>query len=265
MHIFSSEPEKTAPSIDPGLKNRWTQDWEMSDEFERTKGNFWLRKNRWEISNARWKGRPPSFFKKENVVVNNGSLKLFSREEKYAPPHYPKEYRDFSTAFVRTKKKRLYGYFEIYCKLMDSHISSAFWLACNEDNMWTELNAFTYSASEAKNSKGIPFRNLLNTSQHVHRHPTGIKYHGPKSFDTGFNLSLNPIKFGLDWQKDSIRWFLNDKLIRDEPNHHFHQPLHLHLDSETFPKWFGTPTRGGCHKNTLPNAFEIFYVRTWHR
>ena len=236
----------------------------MSDEFEVTPSRIWLRRSRWEIINPTWLGRAPSFFRRENVIVNNGSMKLRSMEDT-PPANYPDQYRDFSTAFVRTKKTRLYGYFEIYCRLMDSRISSAFWFARNEPDLWTELDVFEYSTSDRVNTRRTPFKQLFNTNIHIHRHPDGIRYNKPQVLDVGYDLSAQPIKVGFNWQADKIEWYLNDKVVRTETNEHFHQPLHLQLDSESFPNWFGLPKTGGSHMNNLPNAFEIFYVRSWYR
>lgn len=258
------EPFKTPPRIDPGPNHYWVQNWELSDEFERSLTDSWLRRQRWETINPTWKGRAPSFFKKDNVIVQNGSMKLRSREDN-PPANFPSMYKDFSTAFVRTRKRSLYGYFEIYCRMMDSKISSAFWFAYNTPDQWTELDVFEYSTSDKPTAFGKPYKQLFNTNMHVHRNPKGVKMSSPQVYDAGFDLSAQPVKVGFNWQEDKIQWYLNDKLVREEKNEYFHQPLHLQLDSEAFPKWFGLPETGGCHKNSLPNAFEIFYVRSWNR
>lgn len=258
------DPPKTPPRIDPGPGFKWVQDWEMSDEFERSITDSWLRRHRWETINPTWKGRAPSFFKKENVIVNHGSMKIRSKEDQ-RPPNFPSMYKDFSTAFVRTRRRRRYGYFEIYCRLMDSRISSAFWFSYNTPTLWTELDVFEYSTSDKPTDFGQPYKQLFNTNMHVHRHPKGVKSSAPKVYDAGYDLSAQPIKVGFNWQPDKIEWYLNDKIVRSEPNIHFHQELHLQLDSESFPNWFGLPETGGSHKNSLPNSFEIFYVRTWFK
>lgn len=240
----------------------WKKDWDMSDEFNNGPSSVWLRRNRWETSNKRWIGRKPGFFRTENVVVRDGSMRLWSREDQPPFPNYS-GYKDFSTGFVKTKKARKYGYFEISAKLMDSRISSAFWFANNEPTLWTELDVFEYSTSDKKTWYGAPFGHSFNTNMHVHRHPDGVHFSRPKIFDVGFNLSESVVKVGFNWQIDSIEWYLNDSLLRKEDNEHFHQPLHLQLDSETFPNWFSLPEKYG--NNKLPNFFEIFYVRSFYR
>ncbi|PXF45111.1 Beta-porphyranase B [Gracilariopsis chorda] len=259
------EPAHTPPQIDPGRGFEWVQDWEMSDEFETVPVvNRWKRRYRWEIGNRRWLGRKPSFFKDENVEVKNGKMLLYAKEDT-APPNYPPGYGKFSTAFVRTRKTRRYGYFEIYCHLRDSKISSAFWLTKNTPELWTEIDVFEYSTSDKINTSGRHFKTLYNMNVHVHRHPHGVKYNDPKIYDARRDLSQEPIKAGLDWREDEIVWYLDDVPVRRYKNRDFHQPLHLQLDSETFPNWFGLPETGGSNRNNLPSAFEIYYVRTWYR
>lgn len=206
------EPLKTPPRLDPGRNHEWIQDWEMSDEFEKTVSTSWLRRYRWETFNPTWKGRAPSFFKKDNVIVDNGSMKLKSREDQ-PPSHFPPVYRDVSSAFVRTRRKRLYGYFEIYSRLMDSKVSSAFWFANHQPDKWTELDVFEFSTTDKPTNFGKPFSHLFNTNMHVHRHPAGIKFSSPKVYDAGFNLSSQPIKVGFNWQQDKIQWFLSKAFL----------------------------------------------------
>lgn len=292
------DPEGTLPRISAGNGMKWVPIWDMTDEFWR--GNL---HTIWEPYNKTWCGRPPGFFKDSNISVTNHSLLLKAQEDQpqyltniglrskiervnagirqrsllqpQVTPVY--NFRDFSTSFVRTKKRQKYGYFEISCKLADSEISSAFWLAYNEENRdrpgswWTEIDVFEYSTTRQKvDSRGIIIyqERMINTNTHVHRFGNDYRLHhqsNPKIHYENENLSKRPHKFGLDWTKDHIAWYFDDKLIRTEKNKYFHRELHLQFDRETFPNWFGLPGTGGRHRNNLPNNFEIYYVRSWDR
>lgn len=257
------KPRPPYPPIRLPADMIWEPDREMSDEFNGSKISDWIGRSRWEINNHRWRGRKPGFFKESNVFVYNNTLHLKSMEDD-PPKNVPPDYHSFSTSFVRTKKARLYGYFEIVCRLMDSNISSAFWLANNDERQWTELDVFEYSTSDEKVGGDHHFKRLFSTNYHVHRHPDPKVPEGvqsPKSYDIRVDLSRKRVKVGFNWQKDYIEWYLNDVLIRRDRNEYFHQPLHLQLDSETFPFWFGLPEKGS---NGLPNYFRIMYVRTWY-
>lgn len=245
---------------------RWVFDRDMSDEFEGAQ----LDLNKWAEHNRTWKGRAPGWFSRDNVKIYQGAhtnaLYLESREEKQRPQGYPDNYGDFSTAFVGTHKARKYGYFEIVCRLMDSRVSSAFWFSNPSRRIWTELDVFEYSASDKPTNHGTPLNRIFATNYHIHKHPHRNqigKLKEPKWFDIGFDLSQQRIKVGLNWQEDKIQWFINDYMIREEKNEYFHQPLHLQLDSETFPKWFGLPEIGPGNNN-LPSSFRIMYVRSWY-
>lgn len=51
-----------------------------------------------------------------------------------------------------------------------------------------------------------------------------------------------------------------DKVVHEMENTHWHQPLNMIFDSETFPDWFGLPD-----KKSLPATFSIEYIRSWSR
>lgn len=167
---------------------------------------------------------------------------------------------EFTTAFMRTKHRQLYGYFEILAKVMDSEIASNFWLSANyPSEAWTEIDVFFYSHSKP---------NIAHTNVLCHRHATwknAPPVTRPEAIDTGKDLSKEPHKFGLDWTDKYISWYIDDVEVRRIPNLYHKSPLHLQFNSETFPKWFGVPDKSGPHVNKLPKAFEIFYVRSWKR
>lgn len=259
-------PVPPYPPIQPPSSKKWIFDDDMSDEFDGSA----LDLSRWAIENENWKGRPPGWFSKENVKLYKGlhsnALMLESKEEKQRPPGYPPHYKDFSTAFVRTHKARTYGYFEIVCRVMDSRISSAFWFSNPGTDLWTELDVFEYSASDKPTDHGTPLNQIFATNFHIHEHPDKDEIatlHKPRWYDVGFDISQQFVKVGFNWQEDKIQWFINDHKIREERNYHFHQPLHLQLDSETFPRWFGLPALSPG-SNSLPNSFCITYVRSWY-
>ena len=223
----------------------------MSDEFHK-RGGFWVRRRRrWLLHNPNWAGRHPSVFRKENVYVQNGALVLKSQEEVIG--------HIWGTAFVRTKAKRQYGYYEIKCKMMDSAISSAFWFAHNRD---FEIDVFEYSTSKNIPNSGGQFSNLFMMNTHVFTEEERKKEKkdddNKENVDVGRDLSKEIVKVGLFWIKRWIVWYLNDVEVRRIENRDIHRELHLQLDSDLFEDWFRYPAPGN-----LPNQFEIYYVRSW--
>lgn len=257
---FAPPPAYVRP--DHGMM--WAKDWELSDEFNKLAG-FWLRRRRWLLYNPNWLGRGLGFFQKRNTYIENGSLFLSSREETpdddflRANRNRGVGYRKYSTGFVRSKARRTYGYFEISCKMMDSAISSAFWLAHNRNY---EIDVFEYSTSEKGQSSGKPFSNLFMMNTHVFKGVNReIDIADPLEIDVGRDLSKERVKVGLLWKRDTITWYLNDVEVRQSKNTSWHHPLHLQFDSEVFKGWFGEPGEYGPNK--LPNRFEIYYCRSY--
>lgn len=172
--------------------------------------------------------------------------------------------------------KQLYGFFEVYCQVADCDISSGFWLGSNEPkkdksgSWWTEIDVFHYSTSNQKRDwegKVKDQSTMINTNHQVHRFGSNLartRRYEPMEYNTGENLSLRPHFFALDWTPDYIRWYFDHKLIREVRNDFYHRPLHLQLNRETFPGWFGLPSKG-VGNNKLPNFFEIHHIRAWER
>jgi len=66
--------------------------------------------------------------------------------------------------------------------------------------------------------------------------------------------------YAVDWNRERIQWFVNGRLVHEIPNVHWHYPLNMAFDSETFPDWFGLPDPA-----ELPAVFSIEYVRSWRQ
>jgi beta-glucanase (GH16 family) len=94
------------------------------------------------------------------------------------------------------------------------------------------------------------------SSTHRQKRSTGKRRKSGKPF----NLVDDYHVYALEWNKDVIKWWVDGKVVHEIKNTHWHQPLHMNCDSETFPEWFGLPD-----KETLPSTFSIEYVRSWSR
>ena len=66
--------------------------------------------------------------------------------------------------------------------------------------------------------------------------------------------------YGLEWNADEIKYFVDGVVVRTVENTHWHQPLFLIFDSETMPKWFGMPD-----DDDLPSTYSVEYVRAWKK
>lgn len=82
----------------------------------------------------------------------------------------------------------------------------------------------------------------------------------PRRWEAPFDLTDDHHVYGLEWNEDLIRWYVDGEPVREMENTRWHQPLYLNLDAETQPDWFGLPDNA-----ELPATFSIDYVRSWQR
>ena len=234
---------------EPPSSSEWEPIPELTDEFD---GNR-LDSTKWHDHNPGWKGRQPGFFAKENVSVSDGKLHLAARAEDR--DNLPKGYHTFTTAAVKSKALVKYGYFEIKCRPMKSKASSAFWFYNSTKEEWTEIDVFEICGV------GDKWKNAYHMNVHVFRTPEETKHwsKGGK-WDAPFDLASEFHVYALEWDRKTIKWLVDGKVIREFENTHWHQPLHMNFDSETMPEWFGLPD-----KANLPSTFSIEYVKSWRR
>lgn len=228
---------------------RWEPIPEMTDEFEGER----LDAAKWWDVNPHWEGRPPALFMASNVRVAGGRLMLTARAENPPPPQRP-EYHTFTTAAVKSRAKALYGYFEIQCRPMKSRASSAFWFYDSTPEEWTEIDVFEMAAGDSTRLQAV-FLNAHVFYTPAHKGPH--LEHGTR-WEMGQNVADADHRYGLLWTAKTVRWFIDGQCVKTLDNTHWHQPLHLNFDSETFPDWFGLPDPA-----ELPATFSIEYVRAW--
>ncbi|MBQ8771014.1 MAG: family 16 glycosylhydrolase [Bacteroides sp.] len=133
----SEKKEQAFPApLAPVGTEHWVYNEEISDEFQGTT----IDTTKWFNYNPTWIGRQPSLFRPENVRVEGGQLILTGKREQVADA--PEGYHTFTSAAVQSKKKVLYGFFEIKCRPMNSALSSAFWLYVQDSIKQEEIDIF---------------------------------------------------------------------------------------------------------------------------
>jgi len=125
----------------------------------------------------------------------------------------------------------LYGYFEIKCRPMNSHGSSAFWFYRKTPAIWTEIDVFEIGAA-------APGReHTVHTNAHVFHTPTEKKHWSRSGkYKAPFRLADGDHVYALLWTKEALKFYVDGEVIRTMANTHWHQPLHMNFDSETMPK-----------------------------
>jgi len=243
-----AKPMKHAPC--PLAHGSWTPFEPMWDEFD----GATLDGAKWRDHNPTWKGRQPAFFAKTNVAVRDGKLHLSMRNENLEG--LPKGYHTFTSAAVKSTAAARYGYFEVKCRPMKSHGSSAFWFYHQTPETWTEIDMFEMGAGAPKHlhtvhMNGHVFHTLVNADRHWSR---GGRWNAP------FRLADAWHVYALEWDPTELKYYVDGKVVHTIKNTHWHQPLTMNFDSETMPQWFGLP-----NPKDLPSTFSIEYVRTWKR
>ena len=233
-------------------KGQWAKYEPMSDEFD----HGLLDTNKWVLNMDWWKGRQPALFKAENVSVSDGQLQLTMRKEAVSEQYLQSGYHDYTSAALHSKERTCYGYFEVKARPMNSAGSSSFWFQQDATPDWaTEIDVFEIGGKAARHE------NKYHMNLHVFSTPTERRHWSiGKDWDASWKLAEDFHVYGLDWDKDDIRYYVDGVLVRKYKNTHWHQALFLIFDSETMPEWFGTP-----EDRDLPSTFRIEYVRAWKR
>ncbi len=246
-------PKDTTASLplsDQRNAGAWTPYAPMSDEFEAGS----LDTNKWVCNLEWWQGRPPSLFSAKNVTVSNGLLQLTMRQETLPAGLRQAGYHDYSSAALHSRDRTCYGYFEVKARPMNSAGSSAFWFQQDAVPNWaTEIDVFELCGKSARYEFSDHMTlHVFATPQEKRHWSVGQDWVAPWKLADRFHV------YGLEWDPEDLKYYVDGVLVRQVQNTHWHQPLYLILDSETMPDWFGMPD-----DRDLPSTFAVAYVRAW--
>ncbi|NIJ45002.1 beta-glucanase (GH16 family) [Wenyingzhuangia heitensis] len=254
---FSNAPKRVnnvSPLSDQANKKNWVLSDKMSDEFDSKR----LDTRKWHPNNPGWKGRKPTFFHGSNVSLKDDEL-VFKINQHSKHEELPEGYTH-TAGFIKSKQKVLYGYFEAEMKLMDDTWVSGFWACLGTRDWWTEID-FCENSPATKNQQ-----NDLNSNIHVFRSPDeygGVKKHFSRNnkYKVPFNLLEDYHVWGIEWDEDYIRFYIDGVLFREAENTHWYQPLEINFNNES-NKWFGALP---SDKSKLDQEFRVKYFRYWSK
>jgi len=240
------------PLSDQNNEGKWHLLKNFADEFS---GNQ-LDTAKWYPNNPTWKGRPPTYFHGSNVSLENGEL-IF-RINQHGDEKLPEGFTH-TAGFIKSKERVLYGYFEARMKLMDAPWVSGFWLTNAGKDWWTEIDI-------CENCPGVEAnRHDLNSNIHVFRSPKDqgdVKEHFSRSnkYFIPVELQKDYHVWGLEWDAEFIRFYIDGVLFREAENTHWHQPLEINFNNES-NKWFGALP----DDSKLNELFRVDYFRVWQK
>ncbi|VVP97854.1 hypothetical protein PS914_03759 [Pseudomonas fluorescens] len=245
------------PLSDQANAGRWRLDPRFTDDFNGTA----LDRQRWHVNNATGSdslGRKPALFTPDNASVGNGHLNIVFRKQTLPEKYVRLGYKDYTSAMVRTIERGDYGYYEARARPMNSAGSSAFWLAWTGlANNATEIDIFEIGGK----TKEAKFDRLYNMNAHVWATPTGTAHFSEgASWTSPWRLAADFHVYGLDWQPDTLRWYVDGVLVREAKNSHWFFPMQIVFDSEAMWNWFGV-----VNDADLPSTFSIDYIKVWRR
>lgn len=245
------------PLSDQANAGQWTIDNTLSDDFNGVK----LDPARWHVNDATGTdslGRRPALYTPDNANLGNGNLNIIFRKETLPQKYVQLGFKDYTSAMVRTIDRGFYGYYEARAKPMDSAGSSAFWLAWTgmADNA-TEIDIFEIGGK----TKNGAFDRLYNMNAHLWATPQSTAHIANGStWVSPWRLASTFHVYGFDWQRDTLRWYVDGVLVRESKNTYFFFPMQIVFDSEAFWDWFGV-----VDDADLPSTFRVDYVKVWQR
>lgn len=245
-----TQPPAPAPTATPppstqpmpvGVSGSWKLIFD--DEFNGSSldGSKWITGFPWGQTSTT---TPLLYYRPENVVVSNGTVKLIAKKESY-------QGKTYTSGIITTSGKftHKYGFMEARLKVPAGQ------------GLWP---AFWNLPPDGKWPPEIDMMEILGNAPstvHLHYHygsgsDFGTSYTGP-NFSTGFHT------FAVDWEPDAITWyvdgvqrnkFTNTSAIAAEQ-------MYLLLNLQVGGSWPGDPNSS----TPFPSQYEIDYVRVWQK
>jgi hypothetical protein len=213
-----------------------------------------------------------------NHLESGNSLKIIT---KWEPGNYeiwewpggiftPKcEPFNYTSGWIQTAIKFLYGYFEIRCKIPNQGfvLWPAFWLWEGGGNEYREIDIFEFGACQSNQANYAGFNmHIARQLDNGHIEPGhdtygGFNNHYPGHFIVPTNVSTNWHKYAVKWAPNSVIWYVDDvevyKVIQHTP------PLDMRLIANTAIASWCTPQNNGIAPSAFPFEFEIDYIRVY--
>ncbi|GEM_PF-5789526 len=249
--LFISFVSYAQPDASP--EKHWVKVEELTDEFEGSE----LDDSKWLNYHPYWAGRPPSTFKRENVSVSGGFLKL-----KSTVANYDQQGNWVHSACVSSKTKAMKpGYYsEARIKCPTLSMTGAYWF----QGSYSEIDVIeNFGAPTAPAFAG--HETHMKTNLHYYKdgweNDVSTPWEGdilePACNETFFTYGV--------WWKDAetVIFYLDGKEVHtSKTGGPFNENMYMFFDMETFTWGVGLPTIESLEDSTK-NIQYVDWVRTY--
>ncbi|MGE5315933.1 MAG: family 16 glycosylhydrolase [Acidobacteriota bacterium] len=245
-------------------KTKWKLVW--SDEFNGRR----LDPKKWNVLlREQSKHGELQYYVPDEVYLEHGMLRMRSRVRSYGSMRYTSGRLDTKGKFAP-----VYGRFEIRAKLPRGRgLWPAHWLypqnrnwemeylmedavakgkerLIPEERPWyTEIDIMEFLGHEP----GVAYGTLHYCAYDGERRSSSGKYEGAEDLTRDFHL------YALEWEPDSIRWFIDGRRIHATSNGIPHTPHYLILNTAVGGSWPGNPDS----TTVFPQYHDVDYVRVY--
>lgn len=244
----------------------WKLIWQ--DEFsgkrpDTTKWNVLIRENS--------KHNELQYYVPDEVFVENGLLRIRSRVRKYGSKEYTSGRLDTKGKFAP-----IYGRFEIRAKLPNGKgLWPAHWLY-PQDRDWQMEKMMEDAVAEGKERlipEERPWYTEIDIMEFLGHEPNILygtlhycSFDGTRRSSSGkWNDKVDYTKdfhiYALEWEPDSIRWYIDGHLIHSTTDGIPHKPHYLILNTAIGGSWPGNPDS----TTIFPQFHDIDYVRIFQK
>lgn len=211
------------------------------------------------------------YYVPDEVYVENGMLRIRSRVRKYGSKEYTSGRLDTEGKFAP-----VYGRFEIRAKLPGGQgLWPAHWLYPQERDWLMEktMEDAVAAGRERLIPEERPWYTEIDIMEFLGHEPTVLygtihycAFDGARRSSSGTWRGTDDYTkdyhiYALEWEPDSIRWYIDDNLIHATTSGIPHKPHYLILNTAVGGSWPGNPDS----TTVFPQFHDIDYVRVYQK
>jgi len=254
----------------PQKQSKIINDWQLiwKDEFNGKQ----LDTSKWNVlTREHSKHNELQYYVPDEVYVENGMLRIRSQVRKFGSKEYTSGRLDTKGKFAP-----VYGRFEIRAKLpVGQGLWPAHWLY-PQNRDWQMERLMTEAIENGKESlipEERPWYSEIDIMEFLGHEPNVLygtlhyyTFNGQKKTASGtWTGNIDYTKdfhiYALEWEPDSLRWFIDGQLLYTTTDGIPHTPHYLILNTAIGGSWPGNPDS----TTTFPQFHDIDYVRIYKK